>query len=94
MSTITWLDQFETTMRSEFAEMIADGRLPDSQVEQMVRFEAEGIASAEFVGGDWCHCGDSVGDDGKSYFRKPGKGTHGWFHDPRKGGCGGITQTG
>lgn len=85
---MTWLAQFEANLKQEF-----DGTQFEPQIPSMIDFEAKGIASAEFVGEGWCQCGSTAADS-ETYFVKPGKGTHGWFHDPRKGGCGGITQTG
>jgi hypothetical protein len=56
-----------------------------------------GLANVSRVSDRWCACGESKGWDVVSeetaYYERE-NGAHGWFHDPDRGGCGGITQTG
>jgi hypothetical protein len=40
----------------------------------------------------WCEC--SHGDSDQDSYYETKRGVHGWFHDPAKGGCGGVTQSG
>lgn len=81
-------EEIRERIETNFAEM----NLTAEQVDGLVQFEVKGIAASERVGEGFCRCESTT--DQESYYRKPIKGTHGWFHDPLLGGCGGITQVG
>jgi hypothetical protein len=84
-----------TTLLDEIRENFVrnfGGTSAEAQIPSLVEFERRGIEASERVGDGWCACADTT--DQETYYRKPIKGTHGWFHDPVLGGCGGVTQTG
>ena len=43
--------------------------------------------------GEWCRCDEERVEGATAYFERD-SGRHGFFHDPRLGGCGRITQSG
>jgi hypothetical protein len=88
---MTTAAEIKDGMMANFADMLNAGTLTEDEVDRMVAFEVDGLDAEYRVGTGWCRCDDAT--DAESYWRRP-DGRHGWFHDPVKGGCGGITQTG
>lgn len=81
---------FENTVRRNMETHF--GFVSAAEREKMIAAEMAGYDAAPRALTTWCRCGDVAHETTSYYVRADHR--HGWFHDPAKDGCGGLTQVG